>query len=63
MLASSQLLSDGSVRWLYQFEDILSQPLEAFMRGVRRLSATDDQHVRWCGEGGDADGTTFNWTD
>lgn len=59
-----ELLSDGTVRVLYQFEELVAQPYDLFLRRVQRLTSSEVQHARWCGEGhGGGDGTTFAWTD
>lgn len=58
-----ELLSDGKVRVLYQFEELVAQPVEPFLKGMRRLAASDAQHARWCGDGDGEDGAVFNWSD
>ena len=58
-----ELLSDGSVRIVYEWEELTAtQPLERFLRGVKRLGSTESQHALFCGES-DEDGASFRWSD
>ena len=57
-----ELLSDGQVRVLYQFEPLFEQPYPAFIKDLTSLSANDEQHDALCG-GGAGQGAMFNWAE
>ena len=57
-----ELLSDGRVRVTYQWEEMVTQPVETFLRATKRVAATAAQHARICGESG-SDGSAFHWAD
>ena len=57
-----ELLSDGSVRVCYQWDEILHEPLDVFLSGAKRLALNDKQHIKACGES-EATGAVFHWAD
>lgn len=57
-----ELLDDGTVRVCYQWDELLAQPVETFVRSAKRLAMSDAQHLRACGDS-EADGAVFHWAE
>lgn len=57
-----ELLDDGHVRVLYQFETVLTQPLDRFLAMLEAISSSEEEHHRLCGEA-KSDGMVFRWNE
>ena len=52
----------AAVRVCYQWEPILEQPLDEFIRMLRAVALTPDEHASRCGGASTADGGgVFKW--